>query len=181
MYKRSFNKAINPSRSRSPGNEYGFNRGFQQREQSVDTDYLRNSSDMADEDFRDEDELYLAQEMDQRDSERYQDVGPRVNHYGKGPKGWRPSDLRLKEEVSEALFLDNEVDASDIEVEVQDGIVTLTGFVESRQTKRMAEDLVDDVTGVVDVRNLLAIRVSPPEVTSRAEANEDWAYPPSRD
>jgi len=59
--------------------------------------------------------------------------------------------------VCEALAEDDEVDATQIEVSVSEGIVTLAGAVRDRPTKRMAEDVVDRVWGVRDVHNLLEI------------------------
>lgn len=85
----------------------------------------------------------------------------RDTHYGKGPKGWKRSDERIKEEVCEALYNSNEVDASDIEVSVKEGIVSLKGSVDTRSTKRTVEDLVDDVSGVQDVQNLLTLKTEP--------------------
>jgi osmotically-inducible protein OsmY len=41
---------------------------------------------------------------------------------------------------------------------VDNGIVTLKGAVSSRWQKRMAEDTVETVSGVRDVRNQLEIR-----------------------
>tara|TARA_B110001454_G_C12723340_1_gene436880 strand:+ start:94315 stop:95052 length:738 start_codon:yes stop_codon:yes gene_type:complete len=82
-------------------------------------------------------------------------------HYGKGPKGFKRSDDRIREEVSEALFHDHAVDASEIEVAVNDGEVTLKGTVSERRMKRLAEDCVEKVAGVKDVRNEIRIQASP--------------------
>jgi uncharacterized protein (DUF927 family) len=77
------------------------------------------------------------------------------NHFGKGPKGYQRSSERIREEACEALTHSPHVDASDIEINVEDGIVTLTGTVESRRVKKEAERVVDTVLGVEDVVNLL--------------------------
>lgn len=74
---------------------------------------------------------------------------------GKGPKGWKRSDERIKEDVNEALFKSYAVDATDIEVDVQDGVVYLRGNVHARGDKREAEDCVEHIPGVVDVQNQL--------------------------
>ena len=50
------------------------------------------------------------------------------------------------------------VDATDIEVEVADGVVTLGGEVETRAERRAAEDVAAEVAGVVDVLNRLRAR-----------------------
>ena len=75
---------------------------------------------------------------------------------GKGPKGWKRSDERIKEDVNEALFKSYEVDATDIEVDVKDGVVYLRGSVHVRGDKREAEDCVENIHGVVDVQNQLS-------------------------
>ncbi|MBC7457184.1 MAG: BON domain-containing protein, partial [Bdellovibrionaceae bacterium] len=81
------------------------------------------------------------------------------NFFGKGPKGFRRSDEKIREEVCEALYRDNLVDASEIEVSVKDAEVILSGTVSGRRMKRLAEDCADSVSGVSDVRN--EIRVQP--------------------
>lgn len=79
-------------------------------------------------------------------------------HRGKGPSGYMRSDERIREMVCEALSDDPDVDATNIEVTVKSGEVLLSGTVEDRQQKRVAEDVVDQVSGVKDIQN--QIRVS---------------------
>ena len=78
-------------------------------------------------------------------------------HVGKGPQGFQRSDERIKEMVHEALTDHGDVDATHIAVDVKNGEVMLTGTVEDRQTKRLAEDVVERVTGVRDVQNHIRI------------------------
>lgn len=78
-------------------------------------------------------------------------------HQGKGPKGYRRSDDRIKEDVCEELTHHGDLDASEIEVEVLDGAVTLTGSVCCRWAKRCAEDCLDQVSGIVDIHNRLRV------------------------
>ncbi|PKR89124.1 hypothetical protein CXZ10_11460 [Pleomorphomonas diazotrophica] len=77
---------------------------------------------------------------------------------GKGPKGYVRSDERIKEDVSDRLSDDDTLDASDITVEVSGGEVTLTGYVDSRQAKRTAEDCAEQCAGVRHVQNNLRVR-----------------------
>ena len=77
--------------------------------------------------------------------------------YGRGPKGYRRSDDRIREDVSEELFRHPDIDASEIEIQVQNGEVTLTGKVEDRHQKRLAEDLAERCSGVADVHNQLKV------------------------
>lgn len=82
----------------------------------------------------------------------------RSGFYGKGPKGYRRSDERIKEEVHEVLTWNNEIDASEVEVDVKEGEVTLTGSVSDRRMKRLAEELIEDISGVNDVVNQLKFK-----------------------
>ncbi|MBA3541826.1 MAG: BON domain-containing protein [Deltaproteobacteria bacterium] len=82
-----------------------------------------------------------------------QGMQPRGLHYGKGPVGYQRSDERIREMVSDALSDDDQIDASTIEVTVKNGEVILSGTVEDRRLKRMAEDVVERVPGVKDVHN----------------------------
>jgi len=82
----------------------------------------------------------------------------RGRFFGRGPKGYRRSSERIREEISDRLMTHPDIDASDIEVRVGDGIVTLTGTVEDRHEKRLAEYIAEDALGVDDVDNQLKVR-----------------------
>ncbi len=73
------------------------------------------------------------------------------------PKGYRRSDERIFEEVCAALEDHGDIDASDIEVTVDDGDVILRGTVRSRWARYYAEDLAAGIRGVNDVVNELRI------------------------
>ena len=79
-------------------------------------------------------------------------------HRGRGPKAYVRSDGRILDDVSDRLADDSWLDASDIEVQVADGEVTLAGTVEHRRDKRHAEDLAERVSGVKHVQNNLRVR-----------------------
>ncbi len=80
------------------------------------------------------------------------------SHAGKGPRGWKRSDERIRDEVNEALARHPAIDASDLEVKVQGGEVTLTGTVEDRRSKRLAEDVAEQVFGVSEVQNQVRVK-----------------------
>lgn len=84
----------------------------------------------------------------------------RESHFGKGPRGYKRSSERIKDEACEILARDFELDASDIEVDVKDEVITLSGEVSSRRDKRIAEILVENISGVHDVHNQLRIKRS---------------------
>ncbi|AWK87298.1 BON domain-containing protein [Azospirillum thermophilum] len=81
-------------------------------------------------------------------------------HRGRGPRGYTRPDERIREDVNDRLTEDPYVDASDIEVTVSGGEVTLSGTVDSRNARRRAEDIAEGVPGVRHVQN--DIRASRP-------------------
>lgn len=76
---------------------------------------------------------------------------------GYGPRGYKRSDDRIYEEVCDTLMRSADVDATNIGVKVESGIVTLSGKVSSRNMKKIAERIIDDLPGVQDVRNELNV------------------------
>ncbi len=98
--------------------------------------------------------------------------GPaRGGHRGKGPKNFTRTDERIREAVSEALEIHDDLDASDIEVSVKAGEVTLSGSVEDRHAKRLAEDITASVSGVRDVQNLIKISERPSHGYAMSDAD----------
>jgi osmotically-inducible protein OsmY len=85
---------------------------------------------------------------------RYEQQG---EHRGRGPRGYQRSDQRIHEEVCECLTDDSYVDASNIDVSISNGEVTLNGTVNSRDEKRRAEDIIEHLSGVKDVHNGLRV------------------------
>ena len=79
------------------------------------------------------------------------------NHRGKGPKGYERSQERIKEEICDRLTDDDSIDASEIEVNLNQGEVTLSGSVSDKQTKRRVEDMIESMSGVKSVQNNLRI------------------------
>ncbi len=76
---------------------------------------------------------------------------------GKGPKNYQRSDDRIREDINDRLSDDWFVDASEIEVTVSNGEVTLSGTVDERTSKRRAEDIAESVSGVNHVENRLRV------------------------
>lgn len=81
-------------------------------------------------------------------------------HRGRGPKNYTRSDDRIREDVNDRLSDDAWLDASEIDVQVSSGEVTLTGTVNAREDKRRAEDLAEQVSGVKHVQNSLRVQPS---------------------
>jgi len=77
---------------------------------------------------------------------------------GRGPKNYRRTDERITELVNDALHEDHALDASEIEVAVKGGDVTLSGTVPLRRHKHRAENLAAKVSAGHDVDNRLRVR-----------------------
>jgi hyperosmotically inducible protein len=68
------------------------------------------------------------------------------------------SDSALTAKVESALAADHAVKASDVRVETRDGVVQLSGFVDSEDAATAAVMRARSVPGVAEVRNDLSIR-----------------------
>src|SRR5207249_6471844 len=79
--------------------------------------------------------------------------GTHHGHRGKGPANYQRSDERIRESVCEALTDHDAIDATDLEVTVKAGEVTITGTVEDRAQKRFTEDIVEQIPGVREIHN----------------------------
>jgi len=80
------------------------------------------------------------------------------SYRGRGPRGYTRSDDRIKEDINDRLTDHYAIDASDVDVEVNGREVVLTGTVNSRHQKRLAEDLAESVSGVSNVENRLRVK-----------------------
>lgn len=92
------------------------------------------------------------------EAERRRRMDERYEHRGRGPKGYKRSDERIKEDVNDRLTDDYRLDASEIDVQVNNGEVVLSGTVNRREEKRRAEDLAESVSGVSNVENRLRVQ-----------------------
>ena len=101
----------------------------------------------------------LASWFGDEDAERRGRMDQQRLHRGKGPKSYRRSDERIREDVNDRLS-EGYLDATEIEVQVSEGLVTLTGTVNSRTDRRRAEDIAEDVRGVKNIENRLRVERS---------------------
>jgi hypothetical protein len=86
---------------------------------------------------------------------RAQQFGEEVRRMRK-PHGYRRPDDRILDDLWERI-LRSPVDAENVEIQVKDGVVTLSGKVRSRADKRFLEDLAEALFGVDEVHNQLAV------------------------
>jgi hypothetical protein len=91
---------------------------------------------------------------------------------GVGPRDYHRTDERIYEDVCERLAQHGRIDASEIEVRVNHGEVTLTGTIPDRRQKRLAEDVIDTVWGVEDIHNQLYVRDQRGTQSTRSHTDE---------
>ena len=97
---------------------------------------------------------------------------------GRGPRGYRRADERIREDVCDRLCDHPGVDASEVDVSIRDGEITLQGSVPDRWMKRLAEDLAEGVQGVNQVHNHL--RVAQPGSETQASPVARSSAAPAR-
>jgi hypothetical protein len=95
---------------------------------------------------------------------------PSSRAFGRPPKNYKRSDELIRDEICKRLALTPEIDATDIEVIVKDGEVTLRGFVDDRFAKRLVEDITECTFGVRDVLN--EVRVGSQELIGATKGKE---------
>jgi hypothetical protein len=71
----------------------------------------------------------------------------------RGPKGYKRSDERIREDICERLMLSAFIDSSEVTIEVKDGKVIMEGTVPERRMKHAIEDMAEATAGVNDVEN----------------------------
>ena len=80
------------------------------------------------------------------------------------------SDEDIRREIELTLVFDTWVNSDEVQVQVEDGVVTLTGEVDSIVAKRSAGDDAWDTVGVIDVVNNIRVRhVQPAEEPEQAQ------------
>lgn len=102
--------------------------------------------------------------------------GSATSYRGRGPKGYQRSKEQIIDDASQRLEWDSRIDASEIELEYENGVLTLEGSVETREQKRHAEACVESVRGVTDVMNKLRVesqRTSSDEKQSRNDGRSN--------
>ena len=88
-----------------------------------------------------------------------QQAGGRSRSFaGVGPKNYRRPDESIREEVVDRLTENAHLDASELDVRLEDGLVVLGGTTEDRRSKRLAEEIATSVRGVLDVRNEIRVK-----------------------
>lgn len=81
-------------------------------------------------------------------------------HRGRGPRNYTRRDERILEDINDRLCDNPYIDASEIDVSVSNGVMVLSGTVQDRESKRLAEDIAESISGVKEVENKLRVTVN---------------------
>jgi osmotically-inducible protein OsmY len=165
-----YNRGSSGYGDRSYGSGYGYGTGSQGSEYGYgssgrESDYRGRQDDRGWWD-RTTDEVSSWFGDEEAERRRRMDRMNEKMHKGRGPRNYQRSDDRIKEDINDRLSDDWFVDASDIDVTVQNGEVTLTGNVDERTAKRRAEDIVESVSGVKHVENRIRVTSSTTSTSS---------------
>ncbi len=85
-------------------------------------------------------------------------------------------DLQIKDAVKDALVYDPRVFSFNPTLEVENGVVTLTGTVDNLKAKRAAEQDAKNTVGVWRVKNLLKVRPAKPLADDKIAQNVKSAF-----
>jgi osmotically-inducible protein OsmY len=99
---------------------------------------------------------YRERSMDRREGGFFGPGSGMFDRRGRAPRGYQRSDERIKEDLCDRL-MHSWIDAENVEIEVKNGEIVLSGSVENRHEKRMIEDMAEDVLGVKDVQNRIRV------------------------
>ena len=97
--------------------------------------------------------------MDPKEAERWRQQGAGSNR-GKGPRSYQRTDDRTLDEINDRLCDNPYLDASDIELGIHEGEVILMGSVATKEDKRLAAEIAENVTGVKNVENRISVKLS---------------------
>ena len=70
------------------------------------------------------------------------------------------NDARITGTIKSKLAVDGRVHASEISVDTADGVVTLTGNVDSEEARDQAVELAKATSGVNDVKDMISVRTA---------------------
>ena len=76
---------------------------------------------------------------------------------GKETAGAYAKDTEITAKIKAQLYKDPDVKGTEVHVSTLNGVVQLSGFVDSQSARNRAEQLARSVSGVVDVQNSLLL------------------------
>ena len=82
-------------------------------------------------------------------------------------------DARIRQDVCARLAASGAVDSSELDVTVEDGVVTLAGVIDDHRGKYVAGDIADSIIGVREVRDQIRVRIGAHAGDTAPEREED--------
>jgi hyperosmotically inducible periplasmic protein len=79
-------------------------------------------------------------------------------HAGRGPRNFKRPDSHIEEDINQRLTEHSWIDATDVEVSVENGDVILRGRVDNLEAKDLAEDIAESAFGVKSVENQIRVK-----------------------
>jgi hypothetical protein len=79
------------------------------------------------------------------------------NNQGKGPRNYHRPDERILEDIYNRIAADWNLDAIDVDIKVDAGVVHLAGQVRDRTVRHRIEDITEAVRGVKSIENKIRI------------------------
>ncbi len=76
----------------------------------------------------------------------------------RGPKGYKRSDERIREDLCERLMHSDFIDSSEVTIDVTAGKVVIDGTVPQRGMKHAIEDMAEATSGVTEVENKVRVQ-----------------------
>jgi len=98
----------------------------------------------------------LAKERAEKIAEAVVGVRSVINRIEVKPRGDR-TDRELRSAIIRALIADPVTESYEIQTKVGNGVVTLTGTVDSWQEKQLCETVIKSVKGVIDIKNQIKV------------------------
>lgn len=155
-----YNNIFRTQNQRNDYNRGGYYRGGDTGENYGAVNYRRGNNYNEDRrDWWDKASDEVSSWFGDEEAERRRRMDKRMSgeHRGKGPRNYKRSDERIREDINDRLYDDPYIDASDIDVKIEDDVVVLTGTVDNREQKRRAEDIIERISGVHNVENRLRV------------------------
>jgi len=84
------------------------------------------------------------------------------------------SDLEIKNKIRKALIRDPYINRYDINITVVDGVVYLSGAVDSYYEKAQADDVASRVNGVIAVENNISVNATGGALTYQPYVDYNW-------
>ena len=80
------------------------------------------------------------------------------------------TDREIRDDVEDALLLETQVPTDNVNVQVENAVVTLSGTVETYNAKQVAKQTAERIEGVTRVKNYLLVRFDPIPADDKIES-----------